>query len=123
MIYYRQESYNIVGAAMKVYNTLGNGFLESVYQEAFEIELERAEIPFVREKQLRVFYDGIELNKTFKADFICYDCIIVELKALQSLDDASRSQVFNYLRVTGFKLGLLFNFGSSSKLEYERIVL
>ena len=108
---------------MKVYNTLGNGFLESVYQEAFEIELERAEIPFVREKQLRVFYDGIELSKTFKVDFICYDCIIVELKALQSLDDASRSQVFNYLRVTGFKLGLLFNFGSSSKLEYERIVL
>ncbi|MBP9993851.1 MAG: GxxExxY protein [bacterium] len=123
MIYYRQESYDIVGAAMRVYNTLGHGFLESVYQEALEIELERAEIPFVREKNLRVFYDGIELNKTFKADYVCYDCIIVELKAIQNIDNASRSQLYNYLRVTGFKLGLLFNFGCSSKLEYERIVL
>lgn len=123
MIYYRQESYDIVGAAMRVYNTLGHGFLESVYQEALEIELERAEIPFVREKKLRVFYDGIELNKTFKADYVCYDCIIVELKAIQNIDNASRSQLYNYLRVTGFKLGLLFNFGCSSKLEYERIVL
>jgi len=123
MIYYKQESYNIVGAAMKVYNTLGHGFLESVYQEALEIEFDRAEIQFESEKLLKVYYDGIKLSKTFKADFVCYDNIIVEIKAIQSLDDASRSQVFNYLHVTGFKLGLLFNFGNSSKLEYERIVL
>jgi len=123
MIVFPKESYKIVGAAFKVYNGLGHGFLESVYQEALEIEFLRQGIPFEREKELRITYDGIELKQTYKADFVCYDKIIVELKAVTELDDAHRSQVFNYLHATGFRLGLLFNFGCPDELEKERIVL
>ena len=123
MIIYKEESYKIVGAAIQVYNTLGPGFLEAVYQEAFEIELQKQGIPFEREKELKITYDGIELKQTYKADFVCYDNIIVELKAVSELDDAHRSQVYNYLHATGNKLGLLLNFGSFSKLEQERIAI
>ena len=123
MIIYKEESYKIVGAAFKVYNTLGPGFLEAVYQEAFEIELQKQGIPFEREKDLKISYDGIELMQTYKADFVCFGKIIVELKAVSELDDAHRSQVYNYLHATGNKLGLLLNFGSFSKLEQERIAI
>ena len=123
MIIYKEESYKIVGAAFKVYNTLGPGFLEAVYQEAFEIELQKQGIPFEREKELKISYDGIELKQTYKADFVCFGKIIVELKAVSELDDAHRSQVYNYLHATGNKLGLLLNFGCSSKLEQERIAI
>ena len=123
MIVYKEESYKIVGAAFKVYNGLGPGFLEAVYQEALEIELQKQGIPFEREKELKIQYDGIELKQTYKADFVCFGKIIVELKAVSSLEDAHRSQVYNYLRATGYKLGLLLNFGSSDELEKERIVI
>ena len=123
MIYHKNESYSIIGAAMRVYNTLGFGFLEAVYQEALAIELTNMGIPFEREKELKIYYDGQELKQTYRADFVCYDNIIVEIKAVASLNDSHRSQVFNYLKATGFKLGLLFNFGHSDKLEYERKVL
>ncbi len=123
MIIYKEESYKIVGAAFKVYNNLGHGFLEAVYQEALEIEFKRQGIPYEREKELKINYDGVELKQTYKADFVCYGKIIVELKALSALEDAHRSQVYNYLRATGYKLGLLMNFGNTDELEKERIVI
>lgn len=123
MIIYKDESYSIVGAAFHVYNKLGHGFLEAVYQEALEIEFQRRGIPYEREKELKIMYDGVELKQTYKADFVCYGKIIVELKAVSDLDDAHRSQVYNYLHATGYRLGLLLNFGCSDELEKERIVL
>ncbi len=118
---YKDEAYNIIGAAMKIHATLGCGFLEQVYQEALEIELKKQNIPFEREAPLSIEYDGITLNKQYLADFICYNKIIVELKAVKKLDNIHEAQVFNYLKATGFKLGLLINFGEAS-LEYKRIV-
>ena len=123
MIIYKEESYKILGAAFKVYNTLGAGFLEAVYQEALEIELQRQGIPYEREKELKIVYDGVELKQTYKADFVCYGKIIVELKAVSALDDAHRAQVYNYLHATGLKMGLLLNFGNAEELEKQRIVM
>ena len=122
MLYYKQESYDIIGAAMHVYNCLGHGFLEAVYQEALEIEFKRRGIPYAREQELKIVYDGVELKQKYKADFVCFENIIVELKAIQCLEDTHRAQVHNYLHATGFKLGLLINFGNSDELERERIV-
>ena len=122
MLYYKQESFNITGAAMHVYNTLGPGFLEAVYQEALELEFVKRNISYEREKELTISYDGIVLKQTYRADFVCYDNIIVELKAVSHLDDSHRSQVFNYLKATGLKLGLLLNFGNANGLEFERKV-
>lgn len=122
MLYYKKESFNITGAAMHVYNTLGPGFLEAVYQEALELEFVKRNISYEREKELTISYDGIVLKQTYRADFVCYDNIIVELKAVSHLDDSHRSQVFNYLKATGLKLGLLFNFGNANGLEFERKV-
>lgn len=119
---FANESYAINGAAMHVYNVLGHGFLEAVYQEALEIEFQKRGIPYEREKELKINYDGQELKQTYRADFVCYGKIIVELKAVQELDDAHRSQVHNYLHATGFKLGMLLNFGYSEELERDRIV-
>ena len=123
MIVYRQESYEIIGAAFDVYNKLGHGFLEAVYQEAFEIELKKREIPYEREKEIKIYYDGQELKQTYKADFVCYDKIIVELKAVSELDESHHAQVYNYLHATGYKLGILLNFGCSDGLEKDRIAL
>ena len=123
MLIYKDESYKIVGAAFKVYNWFGPGFLEAVYQEALEIEFQKQGIPYEREKELKIQYDGIELKQTYKADFVCFGKIIVELKAVSTLEDAHRSQVYNYLHATGHKLGLLLNFGCSDELEKERIVV
>ena len=120
MIYLSNESYSITGAAMQVYNTLGAGFLEAVYQEALAIELTKRGIPYEREKDLKIYYDGQELKQTYRADFVCYDNIIVEIKAVASLNDSHRSQVFNYLKSTGVELGLFFNFGHCGGLEFER---
>lgn len=119
---YPKESYMIIGAAMRVYNTLGPGFLESVYQEALEIEFQKRGIPYERECELKINYGNIVLKQTYKADFVCFDKIIIELKAVQELNDAHRSQVHNYLHATRFKLGLLINFGFFDGLERERIV-
>lgn len=122
MLYYKQEIYDIIGAAMHVYNCLGHGFLEAVYQEALEIEFKRRGIPYAREQELKIVYDGVELKQKYKADFVCFENIIVELKAIQCLEDTHRAQVHNHLHATGFKLGLLINFGNSDELERERIV-
>ena len=91
MIYHKNESYSIIGAAMRVYNTLGFGFLEAVYQEALAIELTNMGIPFEREKELKIYYDGHELKQTYRADFVCYGNIIVETKAVAELNDSHRS--------------------------------
>ena len=120
MLYNKEQSYAINGAAMNVYNALGHGFLEAVYQEALELKFIKRGIPYEREKELKIFYEGKELRQTYKADFVCYGDIIVELKAVAHLDDSHRSQVFNYLKATGFKLGLLYNFGHYNGLEWER---
>ena len=120
---YPNESYAIRGAAMRVYNVLGSGFLEAVYQEALEIELDKRHIPYEKEKELGVYYDGIRLGKKYVADFVCYDKIILELKAVKELDDSHRSQIYNYLKATGFKLGFLINFGKYDELQIERKVL
>ena len=119
---YSKESYAINGAAMEVYNQLSHGFLEPVYQEAFEKELILRKIPYEREKELTISYKGQVLRQTYRADFICYGKIIVELKALSELKEVHRSQVYNYLCATGFKLGILVNFGNSMGLERERII-
>ena len=122
MLYHGKESYDITGAAMHVYNTLGPGFLEAVYQEALAIEFKKRGIPYEQEKELKVFYYGQELKQTYRADFVCYGNIIVELKAVSELDNSHRSQVYNYLKATGYKLGIIFNFGSREELQYERVV-
>ena len=119
---YSKESYAINGAAMEVYNQLSHGFLEPVYQEAFEKELILRKIPYEREKELTISYKGQVLKQTYRADFICYGKIIVELKALSELKEVHRSQVYNYLCATGFELGILVNFGNSMGLERERII-
>ena len=120
---YKNESYEIVGAIIAVQKELGCGYLERVYQDALEYEFKMRKIPYEREKELKITYDGVELKQTYKADFVCYGKIIIELKAVSALDDAHRSQVYNYLHATGFKLGLLYNFGCSDELEKERIVV
>ena len=122
MLYHSNESYAINGAAMQVYNVLGHGFLESVYQEALAIEFTKRGIPYQREKELKIYYDGKELQQTYRADFVCYDDIIVEIKAVLELDGSHRSQVYNYLKATGFKLGLLINFGHYNGIQIERKV-
>lgn len=122
MFYYKEETYKINGAAMKVYNSLRHGFLEAVYQEALEMEFVKQGILYEREKELEIYYDGKKLKQTYRADFVCNNKIIVELKAVSVLDDTHRSQVYNYLCATGYKVGLLFNFGHYDGLEIERKV-
>lgn len=117
---YKEESYAINGAAFEVYKQLGHGFLEAVYQEALEVEFTKRNIPFEREKDLPIYYDGKPLKQTYRADFVCFGHIIVELKAVQNIEDSHRSQVFNYLKATGFRLGVLINFGHSDGIEIER---
>ena len=119
-IIFREESFHLVGAALEVHKHIGCGFSEPVYQEAFEEELRLRGIPFEREKVINVTYKGKVLSKSFRPDFVCYDKIIVELKAVSEFTDEHISQVYNYLKASGFKLGLLVNFGTTS-LKYKRI--
>ena len=116
------QTYAIIGAAMEAHRELGHGFLEAVYQEALAVELAARGIPFQREVPLRVKYKNQLLACTYKADFICFGEILVELKAIEMLGDADKSQVINYLNAVKFTRALLFNFGSPS-LEHQRIVL
>jgi len=118
---YEKDSYKIIGACMNVHNELGPGFLEAVYQEALSIELRRMNIPFEQEKLIQIYYQGNKLEKRYQADFVCFDKIILEIKALSGLSGIEESQVINYLKATGFKLGLLVNFGAQS-LEHKRLV-
>ena len=121
-IVYKDESYAILGACFEVYKEKGCGFLEAVYQECLEIELTLRTIPFRAQTGLSLDYKGQPLKQTYVPDLICYDNIIVELKAVKELADEHRAQVHNYLKATGMKLGLLVSFGHYPKVEYERIV-
>ena len=118
---YSEESYNIVGALMEVHRQLGCGFLEKVYQDALAVEFSIREIPFEREKWFQVSYKGSLLNQEYIADFVCYDKIIVELKAVDIITGMHQAQVINYLKATDFKLGILANFGRES-LESIRLI-
>lgn len=115
-----KESYDIIGAALEVHSQLGCGFTEPVYQEALAEELRLLHIPFEREKVFTVTYKGKELSKDFRVDFLCFNKIIVELKAVSDFVEEHYAQVYNYLKVTGMQLGLLINFGKTS-LEYKRL--
>lgn len=117
---YETESFAINGAAMEVHTTLGSGFLEAVYQQALEVELTDRGIPFVAQPQLSVRYKDRQLSAVYIPDFVCYDKIIVEIKAVKELTQVETAQILNYLKATGFRLGFLYNFGSSGKLERKR---
>jgi GxxExxY protein len=122
-ILFKDEVYAIQGAVFDVYREMGCGFLEPVYQECLEKELKVCGIPFEPQKELRLSYKGEVLNLTYKPDLVCYGTVIVELKAVKEIDDIHRAQVFNYLKATGLRLGLLVNFGHYPKATVERIVM
>lgn len=111
---YPNKAYEIIGAAMEVHNTLGQGFLESVYQEAMEIEMRKRNIPFTSQSKIQILYKDVPMEHYFVADFVCYDKIIVELKSVSSILPEHEAQIINYLRATGFKLGILLNFNEES---------
>jgi len=120
---YEDESFQIRSAIFEVYREMGCGFLEAVYQECLEMELDRQGIAFEAEVDLILEYKGARLNQVYRPDFICFEKIIVEIKAVKELCNEHRAQVHNYLKATGFELGLLVNFGHYPKAEIERIVL
>jgi GxxExxY protein len=116
-----ERTYKIIGAALEVHRELGCGFLEGVYQEAMERELGARKIPFQSQPTVQISYKGKPLNKTYQPDLICFDEVIVEIKAISGLSGLEEAQVINYLKATGLKVGLLINFGTKS-LEHRRFV-
>lgn len=120
-IVYKGESYAIIGACFQVYNEKGCGFLEPVYQECLGIEFEYQRIPAIAKPSLVLSYRERILKQTYEPDYVCFEKIIVELKAISALTNEHRAQLLNYLHATSFKLGLLVNFGHYPGLEYERI--
>ena len=122
-VLYKSECYAIQGAIYEVYREMGCGFLEAVYQECLLREFSLRKIPFKDQVDLVLSYKEESLHQTYKPDFICYDKIIVELKAVNDVDDTHRAQIFNYLKATCLSLGLLVNFGHYPKAAIERIIL
>lgn len=120
---YKNEVFAIVGAAMDVYNHIGPGFGEAIYQDAMEIEVESRNIPNNPQQDIYIFYKGQKLKSFFKPDLICYEKIVVELKALDRLTTREETQLLNYLKATGLPVGLLINFGAEGNLEWKRMVL
>ncbi|MDQ8204506.1 GxxExxY protein [Pelagicoccus sp. SDUM812003] len=121
-VLFADECYKLVGAAFEVYNELGSEFLEQVYQEAYEFELNSNSIPFVSQPPLHITYKGHTLNKEYFADLIAYHEILIELKAIEKLTKREESQILNYLRASNLRLGILINFGHDQKLEWKRII-
>lgn len=119
---FKDEVYAIIGAALEVYNTLRPGFAEGVYQESMEIESARRKLPFVPQQEIPVFYKEIRLKKFYVADFVFYEKIIVEIKALDKLTPREDAQLLNYLKATRYPLGLLINFGNPAEMEWKRLV-
>lgn len=119
---FRDEVFSIIGAAMEVHNELGPGFLEAVYQEALEVEFGIRSIPYKSQADIKIHYKGRQLAKDYVADFMCYEEIVVELKALENLTSREEAQLLNYLKATGFKVGVLINFGSVGPLQWKRYV-
>ena len=117
-----EETYAIRGAVFDVYREMGCGFLETVYQECMEKELRSRNIPFVAQQELQLFYKDETLKQTYKPDLICFDKIIVEIKAVKEICDEHRAQLHNYLKATGMNVGLLVNFGHYPKATIERVV-
>ncbi len=119
---FKNEVYAIVGAAIEVSTELGAGFLEAVYQEALELELKLRGIPYQAQIPIPIIYKGHLLSKTYVPDFICFNQIIVEIKALKQLTTLEEAQLLNYLKATGMPVGLLLNFGTP-RLEWKRMIL
>ena len=122
MLLFKDEVYAIIGAAIEVHRELGHGFLEAVYHEALEIELTSRKVPFTSQQNLPVFYKGHQLKKEYIADLLCYNQIVVELKALNTLSGKEEGQLLNYLKATNLRVGLLINFGSVGRLEWKRFI-
>ena len=120
---FKNEVYAIIGAAMEVYNQLGPGFGEAIYQEALEIESDSRNIPNNPQQEIYIKYKGTKLKQFFKPDFIYYDKIIAEIKAMDHLTSREEAQLLNYLKATGLPVGLLINFGADKDLEWKRMVL
>lgn len=119
----KEEVFAIMGAAFEIYNTMGHGFAEPVYQELLEIEFGLRYIPFEAQKNILITYKDRQIQHTYRADFIVFGKIIVEIKALDKLTGREESQLLNYLKATGIQAGLLLNVGSSHKLEWKRFIL
>ena len=119
---FKEEVYAIVGAAIEVHRVLGPGFLEAVYQEALAIELQDRQIPHEPQRKLRIAYKNRWLEKFYIADFVCFDCIMVEIKAQKQLASADEAQLLNQLKATRLRVGILINFGSTGTLEWKRFV-
>lgn len=115
------ETFALIGAAMMVHSQLGHGFLEPVYQEALEVELKERNIPYVREHPLPILYKEKLLTTFYRIDFLCFDALLVELKALRQISGVEEAQVINYLKASNFNKALLFNFGAPS-LHFKRLV-
>ena len=120
-ILFKDESFQIMGACFEVHNVMGAGFVEPVYQECLALEFGLRGIPFIAENPLNLRYKQFQLEQKYVPDFVCFDQIIVEIKAVSEICDDHRAQVHNYLHATGLKLAVLVNFGSHPKVQYERI--
>ena len=120
---YADEVFRIQGAVFEVYRAMGAGFLESVYQECLALEFGRRGLPFEALKTLPLTYKGEPLRQHFVADFVCFERVVIELKAARAIAPEHRAQTINYLRATGMKLGLIINFGATPRVEIERLVL
>ena len=118
----REKTYKIRGAVFEVYRQMGCGFLEAVYQECLEREFVRVGIPYEAQKEIRLHYRGEPLQQSYRADFICFDSIVLEIKALAEVAPEHRAQILNYLKATGHQVGLLANFGSYPKATVERFI-
>lgn len=121
MLLYKEETYNIIAVFFEVYNVLGGGFLENVYQDALSIEFKSRNIPFEKEFKMNIYYKEQKLDKYYFADFLCYNKIIIETKSVSNFLPEHFAQVLNYLKATNLRLALLVNFGPN-KLEYKRII-
>lgn len=119
---YKDECFKIVGACMEVHNELGSSFLEPVYQEALALEFAKRNIPFSKEHRLDIYYKDALLDKWYRADFLCYNQIVVELKACLGLSEEHIAQAINYLSALKLRLALLVNFGAP-RLQWKRVVL
>lgn len=121
-ILFKDEAYKIVGAAFEVYNNLGSGFLEPVYQEALSLEFKSQNIPFQPQVILDIYYKDLKLEKHYIPDFICFGDVIVEIKAIDKPSGKEMAQMINYLKATKSKIGILLNFGNKSEMEWKRVV-
>ncbi|MFA7230886.1 MAG: GxxExxY protein [Victivallaceae bacterium] len=119
----KQQGYNLMAAAFEVYNELGFGLLEEIYQQALELELKIRSIPFDSKRKLNVYYKQNKLEKVYVPDLFVYSGIIAELKAVKELNAEHRAQLMNYMKITNIKVGYLINFGQSERLDWERYII